>query len=88
MKNGAAEKEGMLTELERTKLENFPLKHNAMQQQLNANLAERKAYIEKVEAAHPGYQFNEQTGTLVKQAPQPHDSGEAGKELPSERFEC
>jgi hypothetical protein len=61
MENGKAE----LTELERVKLENFALKHNALQQQLQANLQARLALITQIEAAHPGYQWNEQQGLVA-----------------------
>lgn len=65
MKNGAEEQQpGQLSELERVKLDNFALKHNAIQQQLNANLIERGAYIKQVEAAHPGYQWRDQEGLV------------------------
>ena len=55
-----------LSELERTKMENFALKHNIMQQQLQQIVAERSAYIKQVEAAHPGCRWDEQRG-LVKE---------------------
>ena len=58
MDNGAEQ----LTELERVKLENFALKNNLMQQQLQANLAARQAFIGLIEAAHPGYRWNDQQG--------------------------
>lgn len=61
MNNGHAE----LTELERVKMENFALKHNAMQQQLQANMAERTNFIRAIEDAHPGYQWNEQEGLVA-----------------------
>lgn len=51
-----------LTELEQVKLENFALRNNALQQQLQANLAARAAFIKQVEAAHPGYQWDETKG--------------------------
>lgn len=55
---------GTLTELERTKLENFALKHNALQQQMQMILAERAAYIRIVEEAHPGHRWDEQQGLV------------------------
>jgi hypothetical protein len=55
----------VLSELEITKLENFGLKHAAMQQALRENLAARTKYIEQIVAAHPGYRWNEPTGALV-----------------------
>ena len=60
MNNGAEE----LTELERLKLENFALKHQAMQQQLQANLRERLAFIQQIEADHPGYAWDDQRGLV------------------------
>jgi len=65
--NGSAE----LTELERVKLENFALKHNLMQQQLQANLAERGALIEKIEAANPGYRWDDRQGLVRVAEPAP-----------------
>lgn len=60
MDNGKAE----LSELERLKMENFALKHSAMQQNLQANLMQRTAFIKEIEAAHPGYVWNEQRGLV------------------------
>jgi hypothetical protein len=65
MINGSA----TLTELELTKLENFGLKHAALQQAQQANLAARSQYIKQIEAAHPGYSFSEHTGQLVSNGP-------------------
>jgi hypothetical protein len=65
MDSGTAE----LTELERVKMENFALKHNSLQQQLNANLAQRQAYIEQIEAAHPGHRWDEPRGLVKKEEP-------------------
>lgn len=62
MNNGHAE----LTELERLKMENFALKHNTMQLQLQAVLAERAAFIRQIEEAHPGYCWEEQRGLVEK----------------------
>ena len=55
---------GELSELERVKLENFALKHSAIQQQLQTNLAARAAFLQAVEAAHPGYRWDEQSGLV------------------------
>lgn len=60
--NGHAE----LNELERVKLENFALKHNALQHQLQMNLTERTAFIRAVEESHPGYKWDEQQGLIDK----------------------
>ena len=61
MNNGVAE----LTELERTKLENYALKHNLVQQQLQRIVDERSAYIRQIEEAHPGYAWDEQKGLVA-----------------------
>lgn len=53
-----------LTELERVKMENFALKHNTLQQQIHGNMANRAAFIEHIEAAHPGHKWHEATGSL------------------------
>ena len=55
-----------LTELERVKMENYALKPNSLQQQLQGNLIERAAFIRQIEAAHPGYQWDEQGGLVGK----------------------
>ena len=60
---------GTLTELERVKLENFVLRNNALQQQLQANLMARTTYIEEVVAAHPGYEWDEAMGLIQKEEP-------------------
>ena len=61
---------GTLTEMERLKLENFGLKHNAIQQQLQTNLAQRMAFIQEILAAHPGYEWDETQGLVPKEASQ------------------
>ena len=66
MDNGKAQ----MTELELTKLENFALKDAGLRQALQANLTARTQYIQQMETAHPGYQWNEQSGTLIPTAPQ------------------
>lgn len=74
MKNGSGieqpqlTEQQQLTELERVKLENFALKHTALQQQVQANLIARAGFIQQIEAAHPGYRWNDQSG-LVKEGP-------------------
>ena len=57
-----------LTELETVKMENFGLKHNALQQQVNANLAQRAAFIAQMELDHPGTKWEEGKG-LMKLGP-------------------
>jgi hypothetical protein len=54
-----------LTELESTKMENFGLKYNLVQQQLQRIGAERAAYIRQIEAAHPGHRWDEQQGLVA-----------------------
>lgn len=61
MNNGKEE----LTELERVKMENFALKHNALEQQRQANLQARTAFVQQIEAAHPGYKWDEQKGLVA-----------------------
>ena len=53
-----------LTELELTKMENFALKHNLVQSQLQRIVDERAAYIKQVEEAHPGCKWDEQKGLV------------------------
>ena len=60
---------GELTELERVKMENFALRNNALQQQLQVNLAQRIAFIQEIEAAHPGYKWDEQQGLVTAPPP-------------------
>lgn len=55
---------GTLTELERVKLENFALKHNAMQQQVQMNITARLAFIQEIVSAHPGYEWDESRGLV------------------------
>lgn len=51
-----------LTELQKLKLENFSLKHNALQQQLQVNLSMRAAFIKEIETENPDYRWDEQKG--------------------------
>jgi hypothetical protein len=60
-----------VTELERVKLENYALKHNNLQRQLQDNLAERAAFIKEVEAAHPALRWDDQRGFVSKEEPRP-----------------
>ena len=69
MNNGANEL-AELTELERVKMENFGLKHNALQQQQQNNLTERAAFILQIEAAHPGFKWEEQKGLVPMEGAQ------------------
>ena len=59
----------LLTDFERMKLENLALKHNALQQQIQAILAERNAYLKAIEAAHPGYRWQEGEGLVPADQP-------------------
>jgi hypothetical protein len=59
---------GTLSEFERVKLENFALKNNILQQQVQANLLERVAFINTIEESHPGYRWSDPEG-LVKSEP-------------------
>lgn len=61
MTNGTAE----LSELERLKLENYALKYNMLQTQLQQIAAERQAYLRQLVADHPGYVWNEAQGVLA-----------------------
>lgn len=54
-----------LTEMEQVKLENFVLRHNSLQQQLQNNLAARAAFIAEIEANRPGYRWDEQKGLVL-----------------------
>lgn len=58
---------GELTELERVKMENFALKHSTMQSQLQSNLTQRNAFIREIEAAHPGYRWDETQGLVAEE---------------------
>jgi hypothetical protein len=71
-----------LTELERVKMENFTLKHNALQQQLQINLAERNAFIRQIVEAHPGCAWEESRG-LVTYSPEKfsHARGDVEDEI-------
>jgi hypothetical protein len=53
-----------LTELERVLMENYALKNSLMQQQLQANLAARAAFIQRIEDARPGYRWSDQQGLI------------------------
>ena len=78
MNNGATENIAELTDYERLKLENFGLKHNALQRQQQDNLTERAAFIQQMEAAHPGFKWEEQKGLVSTTAePQPTAKGSA-----------
>jgi hypothetical protein len=55
---------GELTDFEKTKLENFMLKHNALQQQMQANLNARQIFITVLLDAHPGYAWDESAGLV------------------------
>lgn len=54
-----------MTETERLKMENFALRYHVLQQQIQQILAERAAFIQQLEAAHPGSEWNEQQGLIA-----------------------
>lgn len=55
-----------LTEVEQLKLENFNLKHNILNTQVQSNWAARAAFIKQVEADHPGYSWDDTKGLIEK----------------------
>lgn len=62
MTNGTIE----LTEIERLKMENYALKFNMLQSQINTIVAERAAFIKVIEADHPGYVWTDQNGLVAQ----------------------
>ena len=54
-----------LTELQRTRLENFALRYTLMQQNITQVQNERAAFIHQLEAEHPGYKWDEQNGLVA-----------------------
>lgn len=56
-----------LSELERVKLENNTLRIALLQNQLQQTHNERAAFLQQLEAAHPGYEWSEQNGRLIPQ---------------------
>jgi hypothetical protein len=80
MKNGAIKNEPaaeppQLSELERLKMENFALKYQTLQHQMQSVVTERTALIKQIEADHPGCTWDEQRG-LVHAEGQNSPSGE------------
>ena len=70
--NGAEKKEAApaaapaaLTELERLKLENFGLRYQALQQQMQQILADRAVLLRQIEADHTGYRWDDQRGLVL-----------------------
>ena len=57
----------MLTELERTKLENYTLKIMLMQNQVQQLTNERLTFIRQIEEDHPGFEWNEAEGLVPKE---------------------
>ena len=55
---------GQLSELELTKMENFALRNAGLQQAIRENIQARDKYIQQIEAAHPGYRWNENSGLM------------------------
>lgn len=68
--NGAA----TMTEMERLQMENYALRHNLLQQQMQQVIAERTGYIKKLEAEHPGYAWDERQGLIPRQAMTPPEA--------------
>lgn len=60
MQNGTNE----LTEVEKLRMENFALKHNMLQSQIQMVIAERVNFIESINENHPGYVWDEQKGLV------------------------
>ena len=56
-----------MTELETAKLQVHALRHQLLQQQLQANLAERSALIQQIVTDHPGHRWDEATGKLMRE---------------------
>jgi hypothetical protein len=56
-----------MNELERLRMENFALRINLLQQQLQQTARERMAFIETLEREHPGYEWDEQRGFVQKE---------------------
>ena len=74
MKNGKDEKAiqpavavgpPQLTEFERLKMENFALRNQVLQTQLQQLFADRTAYLETLKTNHPGCVWDEQRGLVV-----------------------
>lgn len=55
-----------ISELERVKLENYALKHNSLQRQLQDNLAERAAFIKQIVDTHPALRWDDTRGFVSK----------------------
>jgi Spy/CpxP family protein refolding chaperone len=62
MENGEEQK---LTEMERLKLENFGLRYNLLQQQMQQIVTERAALLSQIEANHPGFVWDEKQGLIM-----------------------
>lgn len=65
MNNGVAK----LTEIEQLKMENFALKHNMLQSQMQMIVAERALFIDQINTNHPGFIWDDAKG-LVAAVPQ------------------
>ena len=57
----------LLTEVERLRMENYALRYNLLQQQMQQIQAERAALIQLIEQAHPGNEWREGYGLIEKE---------------------
>ena len=51
------------------KLENFGLRYQALQQQMQQILADRAVLLRQIEADHDGYRWDDQRGLVLADAP-------------------
>jgi hypothetical protein len=56
-----------ISEFERVKMENYALRTVFMQQQLQQIQIERATFVQEMEAAHPGYEWQDPYGLVEKQ---------------------
>jgi len=61
-----------LTEVEKLKLENFTLRHIAIEAQLRQNTMDRALFLHAIEQAHPGWRWQDPDG-LVPIEEEPED---------------
>jgi len=70
-----------LTELQQVRLENFTLKHVAMQNAINENSRDRVVFIQSILAEHPGWSWRDPEG-LVREEERVKESEEPYPETP------